>query len=75
MVVRVVWMVMTVSGNLSLCMKTGQAAFREGLGGDHRQPAIAWHSALHRCVTYGIGVKLGMVTADVQQNVSVSCVL
>lgn len=25
-----------MSGNLSLCVKTGQAAFREGLGGGHR---------------------------------------
>lgn len=59
-----------MSGKLSLCTKPGH---REGLGvgGDHREPAIAWHSTRHRYVTSGIGEKVGIVIADVQQKVEV----
>lgn len=61
-----------MSGKLSLCTKTGQAALGEGLGGAHREPAVAWHSTRHRYVTSGIGEKVGVVIADVQQQVGVS---
>lgn len=60
-----------MSGKLSLCMKTGRAALREGLAGDHREPAVAWHSTQHRYVTSGIGEKVGIVIADVQQKVGI----
>lgn len=42
-----------MSGNLSLRAKTGQAALREGAGGDPWGPALTWHSALRRYVTGG----------------------